>query len=233
MGPEIIAEVYSYALLIYQAAQEVKANKHQCKALATRIMQAKNHIEGLADERKNERWYQCLQQLHELLEEAFNFISQFKKKNWAHKVIFRGTHRETFLELNTNLTQIQGDLMLGIAAQAVVDKDAELQDRQALLSQQAEILLQLQQQNSFLLGHHLQQLQLEAPEAPIASELPSELVKEKIIAKYGVSAQNVVCKNLLAETNGAKYYHATYCGEPIVLMKIKCARRFCSFRGPL
>ena len=83
MDPTSLASnVYSVAMVIYEAVSLAKSNKAQFSTLNQRIQEIVNSLQGLQTLPRTKAFYTALERLYNNLQEIAAFCQKFSGKKW-------------------------------------------------------------------------------------------------------------------------------------------------------
>ena len=152
----IAKDTYSLGMAIYEKAEQVKANRAQCKRLGQRVL---NIIEQLPSgasikrmESKGINLKPPFQKLMTCLEECSKQVDRYRKKHWFKEIIVSGWDKDKFEDLTQQLSQAIDELNLAltikISVAQVFDREQDESDRQQDkkdLLNEIEVVIKLQQ----------------------------------------------------------------------------------------
>lgn len=226
-----IENIYSVAKVIYEQVQLVKANKTQFRRLVERIKIVEAAVKGLERIKDKKQYEPGLNELLHTLNECLDFAKKFSKSSrWERWLLKAGNHKETFEELNNDLQKSLTQLNLGLAAQQVVNREADkedqaedttfIKDNQALITDLT--IQQLTALQSVNLRQKEQAEVLKLQMSAIQSQLQRVIaVKSLVDEKHRIPYYDLVFERLLGVGSFGKIYLGAWEGQKVAIKTVE------------
>jgi predicted Ser/Thr protein kinase len=229
-----IQNIYAVATLVYNQIQLVQANKQQCKRLGERVKIIEAAVRGLEKIKDKAQYQLGLNDLLNSLKEVLEFIKKFTTSyRWERWVLKAGNYRDVFTELNGKLQESLLQLNLGLAAQQIVNREADAEDQvkdTAFIQDSQSLIVELNLQAlKALQSTHLKQqeqqeilrLQMGAIQSQLKAVVQVKPIKSSIDEKHQIPYYDLVFESPLATGSFGSVYRGQWEGQTVAIKTLE------------